>query len=86
MAEAPVLNGSQPVSPNSTQRPMGHLNKIETYQDEQESRDSKFKAIWDGEMEDLQSTTRIHYRKASALLISWHESIDDLHTGEEVSF
>ena len=58
--------------------------KAKDYQDEAETRDSKFKAIWDGEMGDLKNNS-ISYRNAFVLLLSWHSSVDDLHTGEEVS-
>ena len=55
----------------------------EDYQDTAETRDSKFKAIWDGEMGDIKNNY-ISYRKAFVLLLSWHDNLDDLHTKEEV--
>jgi hypothetical protein len=57
----------------------------EDHQDEDESRDSKFKTIWDTEMGDLRNATGISYRKAYVLLLSWHEKDDDLNTSGEVS-
>ena len=52
------------------------------YQDEDESRDSKFKTIWDRE---LKNELGIAYRKAFVLLLSWHKDVDDLNTGNEVT-
>lgn len=54
------------------------------YQDEDETRDSKLKAVWDNELGDLKSK-HIPYQKAYVLLLSWHKDIDDLKTDEEVS-
>lgn len=54
------------------------------YQDEDETHDSKLKALWDSEMGDPKSQS-MPYAKVSVLLLSWHKDIDDLNTGEEVS-
>jgi hypothetical protein len=58
--------------------------RAKDYQDEAETRDSKLKAIWDGEIGNLKNTS-ISYRNAFVLLLSWHPDDDDLHTGDEVS-
>jgi hypothetical protein len=79
----PPIRGNQPASPGSSaQQPVKTGTK--DYQDADETRDSEFKAIWDGEMVDLKNNS-ISYRYAFVLLISWDESVDDLHTDEEVS-
>ena len=69
----------------SLEHSLPQLTKIPTkdYQDLAESRDSKFKAIWDGEMGELKNSI-VSYRKAFVLLLSWDTKVDDLHTGEEV--
>ena len=58
------------------------INTPKNYQDEDESRDSKFKTIWDGE---LKNDLGIVQQKAFVLLLSWHENADDLGTAEEVT-
>jgi hypothetical protein len=72
--EMPILSPQQAVK-----------TQPKDYQDEVESRDSKFKATWDGHMADLKNTKAVSYRQASVLLMSWHESVDDLHCDAEVS-
>ncbi|KAK9788202.1 hypothetical protein AB5N19_02982 [Seiridium cardinale] len=54
------------------------------YQDEAETRDSKFKSVWDNEMGNLKNKY-IPYQKAFVLLLSWDEAIDDLKTDKEVT-
>jgi hypothetical protein len=77
------IGRNQPASPgNSAQQSVKTGTK--DYQDADETRDSEFKAIWDGEMGDLKNNS-ISYRDAFVLLISWDESVDDLHTDKEVS-
>ncbi|KAK7961079.1 hypothetical protein PG988_012293 [Apiospora saccharicola] len=66
------------------QPPDRHKSPSKDYQDEDETRDSNLKALWDGEMGTLRSQY-IPYSKVSVLLISWHEDIDDLHTEGEVN-
>jgi hypothetical protein len=64
------------------------LNRLESiqannYQDEVASHESKLKAAWDAHMGTVKNES-VFYRNAVVLLISWHQDIDDLHTGEEV--
>ncbi|RDW82288.1 hypothetical protein BP6252_03400 [Coleophoma cylindrospora] len=54
------------------------------YQDEEESRDSRLKAIWDQDLGRVKNAT-VSYRQAFVLLLSWHKDVDDLHTSEEVT-
>jgi hypothetical protein len=54
------------------------------YQDEAETRDSKFKAVWDNAIGVKSKDTP--YQKAFVLLLSWHKDIDDLKTDEEVRY
>ncbi|KAF3024328.1 hypothetical protein E8E14_013954 [Neopestalotiopsis sp. 37M] len=56
----------------------------ESYQDKNETNDSKLKAVWDSEM-GAQEEKYSAYEKASVLLLSWHKDDDDLATAEEVS-
>lgn len=56
----------------------------ENYQDEDSSKDSQLKTIWDGTMCDMKNTAGISYKKAVVLLLSWKDSLDDLHTAKEV--
>ena len=72
------------------QKPQGSLQQTSpkqpthaNYQDKAQSLDSKLKAAWDGEMEDL-GTSKVTYRKAFVLLLSWDKDVDDLHTEGEV--
>ncbi|KAM3066683.1 hypothetical protein ACMFMG_002393 [Clarireedia jacksonii] len=54
----------------------------ENYQDEEASKDSKFKAIWDEQIGA--KNTSVTYREAHVLLLSWHPDDDDLHVEQEV--
>jgi hypothetical protein len=66
---------------NASSQPQ-HTTK--DYQDEAETRDSKYKAVWDNEMGNLKNSF-VPYQKAFVLLLSWHKDVDDLKTDEEVS-
>jgi len=65
-----TLNRPEPIQANN-------------YQDEAASHESKLKAVWDAHMGTVKNES-VFYRNAVVLLISWHQDIDDLHTGEEV--
>ncbi|KAF7531834.1 hypothetical protein G7054_g8499 [Neopestalotiopsis clavispora] len=54
------------------------------YQDENETHDSRLKAVWDSEMGAREENYSV-YEKASVLLLSWHKDDDDLATAEEVT-
>lgn len=74
-------NASQTTTAGQLERGDGKDNG---YQDATESRDSKLKELWDAQMVDLKSKNVLSYRKGYVLLLSWHESVDDLKTAEEV--
>lgn len=62
-----------------------HGSPAQEYQDEDETWDSKLKAMWDSEMGGLKRHWT-PYTKVSVLLLSWHKDIDDLKTDKEVSY
>ncbi|KAK7918081.1 hypothetical protein PG985_009955 [Apiospora marii] len=78
------IEGGHVSSSRTTTQPLDrHKSPSKDYQDEDETRDSTLKALWDGEMGTLRSQY-IPYSKVSVLLLSWHKDIDDLNTEEEV--
>jgi hypothetical protein len=54
----------------------------ENHQDEQASKDSKFKALWDGQISA--KIPAFTYSEVHVLLLSWHPDDDDLHVEQEV--
>ncbi|KAK6822851.1 homeobox domain-containing protein [Apiospora arundinis] len=59
-----------------------HELPAKDYQDEDETHDSKLKALWDDEMGDLEGQYK-PYTKVCVLLLSWDQKIDDLKTDKE---
>lgn len=53
------------------------------YQDKEESREARLKAILDTQMGGMVEAI-VSYQKAAVLLLSWDKTVDDLHTEEEV--
>jgi len=79
-----ALLGCNREGASSGDEPSQSHHRTRDFQDEAETRDSKYKAVWDNEMANLKNSF-IPYQKAFVLLLSWHEDVDDLKTDEEVS-
>ncbi len=52
------------------------------YQDQEQSKQVRLQMVWDEKMVNADKTSP--HDKIAAILISWDEELDDLHTGEEV--
>lgn len=75
-------------TPNSEEQarpPNLRISSTNDHQDEKESRDSRFKVIWDAHMGGIENAI-VPYQQAHVLLLSWDKDADDLDTDSEVSF
>ncbi|PQE09664.1 hypothetical protein CJF31_00011217 [Rutstroemia sp. NJR-2017a BVV2] len=79
---APTKTFSESSADNTRNQQSSAIPPTENHQDEEASKDSKFKAIWDDQISA--KNPAFAYREAHVLLLSWHPDDDDLHVEQEV--
>ncbi|PQE30538.1 homeobox domain containing protein [Rutstroemia sp. NJR-2017a WRK4] len=79
---APTKTFSESDVDNPRNQQSSAIAPSENHQDEQASKDSKFKALWDGQISA--KIPAFAYSEVHVLFLSWHPDDDDLHVEQEV--